>query len=242
MHFYTDNKMVYDCFPIRPATEYYPQWWRDLPKYPKVPDLQNNPITMKGCSGFLDLHKNSFVIPLWCDLLIKQKKINDIYNNDHRSVTKLEFANPNHTSHVHPNSTFTGMLDHDRWSVHKLSLPWTIGCEENINLLVHDCLYHRKDIFGDVMVYSGIFDPRIVPRFSQFLAIKNDLQDTLLPAGTPLMYITPITDKRVRVSCHHDPYRFNNEQSETFSFYNRGFKKNKQMAQSKDKQCPFRIG
>jgi len=235
LHFYTDNKMVYDCFPIRPASEYFPQWWRDLPKYPKIPDW-NTPSTMKGCNGILDLHKNSFVIPLWCELMLKREYVDD------RPDIKLMFANDSFTSQCHPNFQFTGLLDHDRWSIHKLMNPWVIQCQENLRLLSHDCSYHRGVVFGDVVFFPGISDPYMEPELNPFLAVKHDMPDTVMPAGMPLIYLTPVTDRRVKIFCHYDPIKHNTERSGFFSFYNKGSKKNRQMQLSKNKHCPFQIG
>ena len=234
LHFYTNNKMVYDCFPIRPATEFPPPWWRDLPKYPKIPDW-NQPSTMKGCNGLLDLQKNSFVIPLWCELMLKKE------HTDDRSDVKLIFSNDSFRTEQHPVFQFNGLLDHDQWAVHKLMNPWLIESNTNVDLLVHDCLYHRQEFFGQTLIFSGVLDPYIDPEINPFLALRNDTENTLIPAGIPLIYITPLTDRRVKVFCHHDPWKHATTHSGFFSFYNKGFKKRRQMEISKDKKCPFSI-
>jgi len=75
-----------------------------------------------------------------------------------------------------------------------------------------------------------------------FLAVKHDMPDTVMPAGMPLIYLTPVTDRRVKIFCHYDPIKHNTERSGFFSFYNKGSKKNRQMQLSKNKHCPFQIG
>ena len=68
------NKIVLDCFTARAdvfehskiarASEYVPQWWKSLPKpeisFEKI--AKNEVSNMKGCVGFTELFKNSFVI------------------------------------------------------------------------------------------------------------------------------------------------------------------------------------
>jgi hypothetical protein len=245
LHCYTDNKMVYDCFKIQHGTNFYPQWWKDLPKYPKIP-THNTSLSMKGCYGFLKLYKNSFVIPLWSDLLISNKKnqVNIAYNNIENEPIKkiLKFSNVIFKLEHHNIDQFKNLVDHNEWTQFKLATPWLIECKENINFLSIDCSYNKEKIFGDVILVPGMFNFFIEnePNVNGF--VKNNTEDILLSAGTPLIHIVPLTERPIKIFCHLDPYKFDVlKSSQFFSFYNVGQNKLKQLLKVKDQKCPFTL-
>ena len=245
IHCYTDNKMVYDCFKIQQSTKFYPQWWKDLPKYSGTPKTISD-TTMKGCYGFLELYKKSFVIPLWSDLLFSNEieKNNFQYDSKQKNLNpkKLFFRNKEFTSDQHSIEQYLNSVNHKEWQQFKLNSPWYIECKENINFLALDCLYNRQDLFGKINLVPGMFNFFVLPQSNILGFVKINSEDFVIEAGTPMIHCIPITERPVKVFCHFDPYKTNLLASDSvFSFYNCGYKKLRQLFRIKNDKCPFTL-
>jgi hypothetical protein len=60
-----------------PASQFIPQWWKDIPKYAVNNKLEMFPsanITVKQCAPTIDMFSTGYIIPLWADLLVSQNQ------------------------------------------------------------------------------------------------------------------------------------------------------------------------
>ena len=70
---FTDNYSINELFPIQTANNFYPDWWKNLPKTYDAMNkwgLRVSQSTMKKCPAIIDLYKTGFIMPLWSDLQI----------------------------------------------------------------------------------------------------------------------------------------------------------------------------
>lgn len=69
---YTDRPDVYHYSQWQYAAKNKPKWWKRLPKS-LTPTIDNpwGATNMKHCAGFNDLYANSFLMPMWSDLLVE---------------------------------------------------------------------------------------------------------------------------------------------------------------------------
>ena len=108
-HFFKKNKVVVDCFTNIPAVydnckinygaHYFPDWWKETPKY-----IDNNN-TIKSCRGFIDYYKTGLVIPSWFEADIhvfgkndpEHRQFSIKYSNNYVDVSKshdsIQFLN-----------------------------------------------------------------------------------------------------------------------------------------------------
>ena len=73
---FTDSKFTLENFPIAKSENFYPEWWKNLPKEYKENKNFWPTSTMKRCKGIIDFYQNSFTIPLWSDLMLSVENQN----------------------------------------------------------------------------------------------------------------------------------------------------------------------
>jgi hypothetical protein len=232
---FTSNINALEYFPIAQASEFYPEWWKSLPKFHSTVDengLEIKKVTMKSCDGFIDLYRHGFIIPLWSDLIIETMPNGFRYN----------FAEGSHNE--------IGRHDYEQMSnefinyIHfKIMSPWRLREKSEVKFLFFQPSYNNVSTLLDWHIMPGMMDFSyqhatniniLAPRGKRFE----------IPAGCPVAHIIPITDKDVEIKTHFLDVKdvdsvklfYNN-----YPFFNGSYKKMKKLQQEKNKpQCPIK--
>jgi hypothetical protein len=202
MFFFKRSKVVVDCFtlnygieklfPIQETNNFYPEWWKSLPKSYEKPNQWGLGIpqpTMKGCIGFINLYTHGFVLPLWTDLLMQTTKDSWLYEfaapNDIVSHDEQQFGEPiNNYHHI------------------KITSPWFLVEKSGINFMWTVPTFNNIENLGSYHILPGIMDYKYnIGTNINMLLPKTD-NKILLKAGHPMAHIVPITDKAVELRTH----------------------------------------
>jgi len=223
---YTNDSLVHKYFPIQESSFYIPEWWKKIPA--KVYE-ENAPIhsdgfelpTMKKCPGFIELFKKSFSYPLWSDLEL-------IMNGDEEKTYSYRFGFDNEfdisTHGAHEYGEFLSKGDF----VHiKLMSPWFVEASENIDWAIMPAMWNYGENMSRVFVVPGIDNYLFNHSTTWQMFVENKEQVINLSAGTPLVHMIPITERKVEVRSHLDSQKYQDLKRSTsaFSFTNNYYTK-----------------
>ena len=201
---YTFNADVYNTARIKTATYYYPKWWKRLlptvnrPVFDALQNLKRPASTMRHCVGFTDLFKKSFCLPLWSDLMIHvEPAMREGYAwkfadgrstlGDHPAFQRGDFMPPEHFQHI------------------KINSPWHLRCEEPIQFLFFDPFWPSYEGEETVIIPPGLlnFQYQSATNINLFVRkTENEPRTVDLEFNTPLVFITPLTDRKVILRYH----------------------------------------
>ena len=201
---YTINDSAYKAARISSAINYLPAWWkRLLPSVERsvmdnLPSFKRPGSTMRHCVGLTDMFKKSFCIPLWSDLVIRlEPAMQDGYAwryadgrsklTEHDAFQRGDFMPPEHFQHI------------------KLDSPWYLRCEEDINFLLFDPFWPSYEGEEVAIIPPGILNFKHQPgtNINMFIRkLPDEARDVTLKFNTPLVFITPLTERKV-VLRHH---------------------------------------
>jgi hypothetical protein len=227
------QQAIVDAFPIAPASNFIPSWWKNLPNQyeRKVGGLVLKDSTIKRCDGFLDLYKSGFIIPLWCDLVIGTD-INGGWAYEGSENIVLETHNRNQYG------------SHFDDKIHiKIKSPWLFREKSGVRFHWNGCLWN--DINNKFIIPNGVVDYKYqVATHINMFTPKVDSQTTI-EAGTPMAHIIPLTDKIVEVR-NHCLGIIEYDKLEKYSNYHSSFmgnhKKKKKLYGNAERKCPFGFG
>jgi len=201
---YTMYPSVYDTARIKAAIHYYPKWWKRLPStvdriaVDGVPNFKAPLSTMRHCVGLTDLFKKSFCLPLWSDLMIHVEPVTqggyawlfaDGYSKvtDHPALQRGGFMPPEHFQHL------------------KLGSPWYLDCDEDIDFLCFDPVWPSYEGEETIIIPPGIVNFQYQPSTNVNFFVRkleNETRTVSLKFNTPLMFFTPLTDRKVILRYH----------------------------------------
>lgn len=201
---YTSNVDVFHSAPIKSGIHFYPEWWKTLPVSGsdwKNTSIENGNLTgtnnMKGCVGFTNLHKKSFVIPMWCEWRIVIDKIGN-------EGCMYQFADLVSEAHAHPHVEHNNHYSAAEYQHLKIHSPWVFICNEPITWSFLPPVWHTLGEFDQVNMMMGVVDfyNQGSTNINMFLKRKEDVSHIEFPFNFPLAYIIPHTEKKVVVKNH----------------------------------------
>ncbi len=218
---FTSNLNAFELFPIQESVNFYPDWWKTLPKtHTSIAEegIEIQRPTMKSCDGFTALYQKGFMIPLWSDLVIETQQ------NGYR----YRFADD--TSDISSHD-FNQMSKEFMAYIHfKITSPWRIREKEGIKFLFFQPSYNHIRTLLEWHVVPGMVDFKYQYATNiNFLTAKNRRFE--LSAGLPLVHLVPLTEKEIVVRTHivdknnHDEMKLFNDMYPFFSGSYRKIKK-----------------
>lgn len=213
MIFFKKSSITLDCFtydpmiaqtaPILPAIRFYPEWMRKMPgirneekRNPGTGQVHNIPSgTIKGCPGIIDYYKTGFMAPLWTDASI-------IINPD----GKYSFISADNPFALE--SHWPGQWDGFQGYQHvKIILPWYISEDTGVKFLLQKPMWtSNSDPFwiNKLVPAGGVIDfkSQHCLHLHTFLENPGVRQEFIMPMGTPLIHIIPLTDNEVKLKTH----------------------------------------
>jgi hypothetical protein len=232
---FTDNLNAFDYFPIKDSNNFYPEWWKAMPKTDKTTTevgIETERATIKTCDGIIALYQQGFMIPLWSDLILET----------HENGFKYTFADE--TSHI-------GNHDYEQTSreflpyIHfKLYSPWVIRSTKDVQFYFTQPSYNHVQTLTAWHVLPGVVDFKYQHATNvNFVAPRN--KRFQMTAGMPLAHLIPLTDKEIELKLHMiDPTNIEDLRMKNsfYPFFTGSYKKMKRIINEKEKnssKCPF---
>jgi len=199
--FFTNSYHTKELFDISRASLHKPQWWKDIEK--KHSDVGIPMRTAKGCAGFLDYFKLSYVVPLPYELyVVIQDREYQLITPDYDNVTEDVFNS-------HPPYQRGNFLPEERYSHIKLPTKWVVDSNKSIPSLITPPCWSNELFVDKISVLSAARNFKYSSSTHwHFILNKNENVSFTLDAGTPCYHFTPITDRKVVVRSHYDPDKF----------------------------------
>jgi hypothetical protein len=244
MFFFKRKKIVVDAFtkiagiadlhPIKPSTNFLPDWWKSLPSSYPEKDQQGITVqrsTLKRCDGFTQFYKNGFVIPLWIDTTIKTTA-------DGRWAYRLASNDTETAIDSHPRMEFGPEFNN---FIHlKFHSPWLLTEKTGCQFYFAPLFWNQISTIGTYHIPPGIVNYKHQSSTHINLLFPKVDNEITIPASTPMAHIVPLTEKEVEIRCHviskeehHKLYLKN-----YIGSFLGNYKKNKKYRQS-EKKCPF---
>jgi hypothetical protein len=186
---FVSNNNIAELFPIRPLNELLPAWWKSMPKEVPAGGMPIGISTIKRCSGFKDLFKNSFCLPSWSEYLLFQDPVNGF-------------------NHMSPNSSAGGMTHQqsqmegafNNYQHYKLISPWLLQEKSGINFTMTQASWHiDAPCEFHIPVGSLEFKYQHSTHINIVAPRPYGLKQHSIKAGQPLVYLVPMTEKEVNV-------------------------------------------
>jgi hypothetical protein len=229
------KKIVLDCFtskpyvmehaPINYAIKNIPDWWRNLPA--SYRDGHNPVLTMKSCAGMIDYYTKSISIPLWSDLSISV---------DANKNYTWQFSDEATSAIVHPKNQFVGFLN--TYGHIKIDSPWLLKSEKNLNWVWSHPTYNYSNS-NNIVSLPGItnFYHQHTTNINMLINLDQE-KNFLLPYGEPLVVLTPMSDRKVKIVRHlvsENEYFNLYKKTSSITFVN----KYKSIVDNKFGSCPY---
>jgi hypothetical protein len=226
---------VHDFFPIDYSHKFFPQWWKDLPKYnPPEGRKRHDSGTMKMCVGLTEYYKNSFMIPMWTDMLITPAE----------TGFNVDFSDRITKGGSHDIIQMGNLIDPDEFAQFKITCPWFLKCKDDIKFAWSQPIWNFSKI-DQIIVPPGILDYKY-QRGSNINIFFPMGKRILIESGQPLVNVRPITEKKLKLHRHLVSVEEMDKVSRinaSISFVGK-YNKIKQIIkkQESEKKCPFGFG
>ncbi len=195
LDFYTARADVYNLFPVIEAKKTRPLWAKSL-----VAPFFNSPTdkgtSLQGCPAFLKYYAKGFVMPLWSDLFLE-------WGGKGQTDYRWQYADHKSVLEVHPNSDFGEGVDEKKAQHFKLVSPWLVVCSEDMEFLVSEPHWQFETMFN-MRVMPGVleFKTQCSSNVNIMVERQQNTASMVLKAGSPLLYIRPMTEKSVVLKTH----------------------------------------
>ena len=232
---FTTNNNLVNYYPIEPARNFLPKWWKDLDKEYTVERSNKVEIkmsTIKRCSGFIDLYSKGFMMPIWSDLCVETK-----LTGDWRCVS------PSPDDMLVSSHDIRQLDRNFNKFIHlKILSPWIFQEKSGINFHFTQPYWNHVIEHDRIQVVPGIINFKY-QRSSNINAFVPKINHThFLPAGTPIAHIIPITEKNVKIHFH---CLTNEEMIKRFghrrSKFTNDYAEKSKIVKNKEAKCPFRF-
>lgn len=187
-----------------PASEYMPQWFKDMPTEVKSTEADNsitdhirkkipNIRTAKLCPSFTDIHNEGFILPAPCDIWLRVEE---------DGTWEYRLSNPTFSMEDHGNHQYVNHVENNVKHIFKLTYPYNIIVPEGYSIRQVPMFY---DYNPDWHIAYGILESDKAPEISLQILYTSEDNEILIKAGTPLCYYVPY--KRTNYSMKIGKYR-----------------------------------
>lgn len=198
---FTSNKSAYEIFKPDYAHQFFPDWWKTLPKtvsrtISSKTDNNEEMTTIKNCPGILDYYKHGFILPLWCDHLFEVGKLNTDY-------LKVVPSDPRSNSSKHPVAQRGGYLPENRYTHIKLDSPWFLKSNKQTHFLWTKPTWNFENPNEFIQPSAVIeFYYQNATNVNMFFERKPETYKLVLAAGTPIAHFIPLSEDKIRLQYH----------------------------------------
>lgn len=179
---FTPSFDVSDLYKPKPASFFLPEWYKKTSSYidgkKELDSLYQTTQTIKRCMPVFDILSTGYIIPTYCDLLIRKKDRDIVYVTSHNQ--NIEF-HPTSQAPYHPNVSEN---PYPKWIN-----PWGIKTPKGYSVLLTSP-FHNPNGFFTVM--PAIVDTDTYDSPVNFPFVLDNLDfEGIIPAGTPMVQVIP---------------------------------------------------
>ena len=177
--------------PIKPASEFVPDWWKKLGKtYKKNPEEGPSP-TAKSCPGIFDFSRAGYILPMWADMYFRWHE-GDLDGWDMMSAGIVNDLDDAVNRHDYKQVSEAPFLENSCHAMVKINSPWYMQVPKGVSLFLTQPFYHNNN---DFTVCPGIIDPEM-DRISNkelncFIKLNIPDKTIKIKRGQALMQIIP---------------------------------------------------
>lgn len=193
---YTSSATVYNQFKIDYAQKFIPSWWKEIPNT-YIPEGKFFSLpTIRTCPGMTGVYHRGAVIPLWSDLAIELGPKGE-------GNARWQFSDTHCSAVSHPVEQRGRYLNDKEFLHMKLNSPWHIDCEEDISWVWMGMPWNMDDP-TEFAVPTGLVEYKYqnATNINLFLKYAEEKRNLLIPAGTPMVQIVPLDDRKIDIKCH----------------------------------------
>lgn len=233
---FTHHSGVYNHFPIQSSEKFLPEWWKSIKNNYTINqngiDVPHS--TIKRCTGIIENYKNSFMIPMWSDLIINTKENGDwVWAGSAQNCDELLYLNSH--DRMQYGETFNDLIHV------KITSPWVIEEKTGIKFHLTSPFWNNIENLQNYFIAPGIIDFKYQndTNVNLFLPKKNNTVQ--LNCGSPLCQIIPLTEYDVKIKCHQlTKEEYNNRKlKNTTHWFTGNYSKRKKVI-DKISKCPFK--
>lgn len=234
---FTPLSYVYEYAQIKKSSNFYPDWWKNLPKNIEIEDKKSG-ITRKGntiktCNGLIDLYSNSLTIPMWSDLIIEY--VGDGYNylfSDEKTSIQ------NHNERQYQSEEFSNFLHG------KIVCPWFLKEKSGVKFTMIQPMWNQLTMLKHFHVVPGTLDLSYAGTQTNinFFIEKGENYRLKFSHGDPIAQLIPQTHKDIEIKSHlisDQEYKYLSMNSGTSIKFNGKHKRHKQILNERKSKCPF---
>lgn len=194
---FTPLQSVYELFKIQPAIKYFPEEFKSLPNYiDEVDDstkIKFQSATIRKCIGLQDLYKQGFILPMWTNLIAEPK-------NAQSNSSAVALVSSPYRFEMHPKQQYAGVFE-DYFHI-KLTGVWKLKEKQGIKFLWQSPSWNLHKHHKHFIIPPGVVSYDYQSQTNVNLFIHKDSDDFSIDSGTPLVHITPLSEKNIKVKHH----------------------------------------
>lgn len=172
---------IEECRPKK-ASSYIPDWWK---KTPYRPEINNN--TVKACPSFADVFSNGYIIPMWCDSLLKVK--NGEYGWE-TSSDQFSWGFHKHDQFLDFAPTW---INQEVKAIFKAISPWHIKTPPGYAVYQMPLFFNFNK---DYTLMPGIIETSFYHEINQQVMFHSDKEEVFIPRGTPFALYFPFKKEK----------------------------------------------
>lgn len=189
---FTTSVNSYEYFPIKPARDFIPAWWRNLKStfesHEESGVTVNRP-TLKRCEGLMQLYQYGFILPLWSDLVVETRD----------PVISWQFADGE--SNVANHDMRQMSKDFESFCHIKIVSPWKFREKEGVKFSFTQTSWNFIDRLMLYHTLPGVVDYKYQTTTHINMLLQKNTR-YMFNAGDPMAHITPLDDRKIKIKNH----------------------------------------
>jgi hypothetical protein len=190
---------IEECLP-RPAKHFIPKWFKDISNI--------DPVTVKICPSFPDYFSQGYIIPMWCDTIIKSEGDDWGWRTSSPKFSWDTHSNKQFLDYT--KAKFNGVDGH---FVFKANCPWRIITPPGWSVLQLPLFYHFNQEWS---VLPGVIDTDVHSEINQQVLYHASGQEVKINVGDPFVLYIPFKrsnkiNHEVRFRTEEEQKKFNTE-------------------------------
>jgi hypothetical protein len=185
IEFFTSEWSARKFYPIKPAKECLPPYWKEMPAV--IPTRDYPVETAKKCPGITDWITSGYILSAWTDIEVIQ---------DSPGGPRAILHNGRETNSAHPPSQCLNLLDHRSHHLGSIKLPdvWMVKTAPGWSIMVQPLWYWKNQPWEQM---PGIMHMDFHSCEINMNMILKTTENFTIAAGTPLCQIIPFKRENV---------------------------------------------
>jgi|TARA_B110000503_G_scaffold56361_1_gene90351 hypothetical protein len=187
--FETEHWFVRKYAPVRPASEFIPAFWKEMPTFlDRQEHFIDSEKTVKSCPAVVDMMTAGYVIPAWCDIELEP----DAYNN----IVMARYSSTYFNHALHSDQQLGPVLEQKFpiRSVIRLDNPWKMWCAEGYSLMYLPLTYWDNRGWEAL---PGIIDQDKGGVVTPINIMMSSKEKVIIKQGEPIVQIIPFKRENI---------------------------------------------